>query len=355
MGQRQQQQVAEAEADRRERPGPFPADAVGEMADRDMPEDAGESDQAERPGRDLGGETDLDQVAGLVHLHRVPGEQHGEEAEEQPPEARGADRAAERPVDRRPVGIDDVVAEGVAARPAGGVRRVAVRLQAQVLRPAALQQEVERHQHDHDQDRQVAAGVAPAGQVDLVLDPGEQQDRADADAGEGDADGETAAALEPERQEHRMADIAHEDAAADHQQADGGVEMPGLGDECGEVEAGGDQHRAERDHQARAITIDQGADQRRVEHRGEEADGEGRRGGAARPAELVQDRRVEQRKRGPRIDRDAHRDEGHGDHHPAVEERQAAGEFRGTRRHRNGYAVSRRCRPRRRRRGCSGR
>jgi hypothetical protein len=42
---------------------------------------------------------------------------------------------------------------------------------------------------------------------------------------------------------------------------------------------------------------------------------------AMRPAELVDDRRKEQRKGGAGVDAEGHRDEGHGYDHPAVEER----------------------------------
>ena len=60
--------------------------------------------------------------------------------------------------------------------------------------------------------------------------------------------------------------------------------------------------------------------QERAQQRGEdEAEGKGGRGGAAVPAELVDDRREEERERRARIDADRHGDERDSDDHPAVE------------------------------------
>src|SRR5207249_4277315 len=55
----------------------------------------------------------------------------------------------------------------------------------------------------------------------------------------------------------------------------------------------------------------------------QKAEGERARGHAALPAELVEDRREEQREGGPRVDADGHGDEGHGHDQPAVEEGQS--------------------------------
>ena len=90
-------------------------------------------------------EADLDQVLGLVHLHRVPGEAATDEAAGDPPEARGAQRPRQRPVDRHPGRIDDVrrAAPPPRRRARGCRRRAAGRCPA----AGAGQQQVERRQH----------------------------------------------------------------------------------------------------------------------------------------------------------------------------------------------------------------
>src|SRR6185312_1286729 len=81
------------------------------------------------------------------------------------------------------------------------------------------------------------------------------------------------------------------------------------------------QRNTKLHHRARTGAIHQTADQRAHEARYDKTEGEGARSDAALPAELVQDRREEQRERGARVDADPHRDEGDGDDDPAVEER----------------------------------
>src|SRR5688500_8824344 len=78
----------------------------------------------------------------------------------------------------------------------------------------------------------------------------------------------------------------------------------------------------ERD--ARTVAIHEAAEQRAEESRDQETERERARGDAALPAELVEDRREEQRERGARVDAHAHGDERHGDDDPAVKERPAA-------------------------------
>src|SRR4029453_16489712 len=124
------------EADARERPDPFTADAIGQITQTDLASDAREADQPERPGGETRLKADVDQVFRLMHLDGVPGEEPAEKAERDPPEARGADGAGERPIGGRPRRIHDV--RGMRAR--GGIsdRHVAVGTESEIFRPAAL-------------------------------------------------------------------------------------------------------------------------------------------------------------------------------------------------------------------------
>src|SRR6185295_19197668 len=102
--------IADGEAERADRPYPLAADAVGEMAERDLPGNGDQADEAERPGGELAAEADLDHVLGLVHLHRVPGEEPEGEAGRDPPEPRGGGGPRQGPLGRDPRGIDDAQA-----------------------------------------------------------------------------------------------------------------------------------------------------------------------------------------------------------------------------------------------------
>ena len=221
--QQQQRRVADREAERAHRPDPLAPDPVREMAERDLAGDAGQADEAERPRRVGRREADLDQVLGLVHLHRVPGEEAAEVAERDPPEARGAHGAAERPVDRGPRRVDDVrrARRGGAARatrspsgssPMSSGRRRSSRLSGD---------QHEQHEQAHGQQ----AVRQPARPI-RRLQPRQQDDRADADAGERDAHRQAAPAHEPVGQEERLAGVAEADAAAADQHAERRVEVP---------------------------------------------------------------------------------------------------------------------------------
>ena len=52
-----------------------------------------------------------------------------------------------------------------------------------------------------------------------------------------------------------MAEIADEEAAAHHQNAESGIKVPGLADEGRERHPGADQHHAEGKHHARAEPV----------------------------------------------------------------------------------------------------
>ena len=98
-------------------------------------------------------------------------------------------------------------------------RRVAVGMQADVLR-APAQQQVERKQQHGGDERERQAGPAPAVARDQDLHPRQQHDRADADAGECDADREPAPPHEPVRNELRLHAVAEEIAADADQHAE---------------------------------------------------------------------------------------------------------------------------------------
>ncbi len=155
------------------------------------------------------------------------------------------------------------------------------------------------------------------------LQPGQQHDGPDADAGKGDADGKTAPAHEPVRQELRVRGVGHHVGAAADQEAKRRVEVPWLLDGRGKEQASRHQQHAGQDHEARPAGIHDAADDRAQDRRDQEAEREGSGGKAAIPAELVDQRRHQQRERGPRGHADRHRHERDADDQPAVIERQA--------------------------------
>ena len=276
-------------------------------------------DAAQRPGGERRTEADLHQIFRLVHLHRVPDEQRAEITEGDPPEAAGAQRTAERPVHRDPGRIDDIgvrptaASVGEAGSPSGArpmssgrrrTRRLSGSSRTSTTMPSA------RH------------AVRQPARDDQALQPRQQDDGANADAGERQAHRQTASADEPIGQEQPLAGIAQADAAAAHQQAERRIELPRLLHQRRQQQSGADQHHAQLVHDQRATPIHQPAKRWAHDRRDDEAEREcaGRR--AAIPAELVEDRREQQRERGARIHRHAHGDEDDGDDHPAIEERQ---------------------------------
>ena len=288
------------------------------MTEADLPGHGDEAHQPQRPGCLAGAEADLDQVFGLVHLHRVPGEQRAEIGERDPPEPRGAQRPAERPVDCRPGMVDDV---GVAAGN-GLVRRHPIRLEPQILGPA-LQQQIERHQDRQDQETRGPARGAPPHFRDQALQPGQDHHRAEPDPGKGNAQRQPAPAHKPVGQVQGLPGIGEAiDPAAD-QRAQGQIKLPWLMHQCCQQQSGAHQHRADLNHQPRSAQIHQPPDHRRDDRGHQKPEREGAGGHAALPAELVEDRRKQQRKGGAGVDPDRHRHKGDRDQQPAVKERQA--------------------------------
>jgi hypothetical protein len=96
--------------------------------------------------------------------------------------------------------------------------------------------------------------------------------------------------------------------------------MPGGAGARGQPEARAHERHAEQHHVARAAPVHEAAEERTEERRDQEAERERAGGDAARPAELVEDRRKQEREGGARVDADAHGDERDRDDGPAVEE-----------------------------------
>ena len=250
-----------------------------------------------------------------MNLHRVPDVQSAEIAERYPPEPRCAHGAQQGPVDAGPIVIDHI-----GHRLARGRRRgIAVRPQPDILGTLA-QQQIDRRQHHEDQDSHRRAGGAPSGLLNHVLHPWQQRHRADADAGECQPDRKASPANEPVGQKQRLTGIAEADAPRADHDADGDVEMPGLGRQRRQQHAARHQGDAEFHHDTGAGAIHQAADQRTDGAGNQEAERKRPRRDPAFPAELVDDRRKEQRKRGAGIHPDRHGDESHADDDPAVKE-----------------------------------
>lgn len=137
---------------------------------------------------------------------------------------------------------------------------------------------------------------------------------------ESKAHGEAAAADEPVRQKQRLTGITEADAARADHDADGEIKMPGLRRQRRQQQSAAHQRDPDLHHRARTVAVHHPADQRTDDAGNHEAEGKRAGGDAAFPAELADDRRKEQRERGPRIDADRHGHERHRDDGPAVEE-----------------------------------
>jgi hypothetical protein len=85
--------------------------------------------------------------------------------------------------------------------------------------------------------------------------------------------------------------------------------MPGRAGARSQPEAGAHEGHAEQHDGARPAPVHEPAEERTEKCRDEEPEREGAGGDAARPAELVEDRREQEREGGPRVDADAHGDE----------------------------------------------
>src|SRR5215831_2667323 len=287
------------------------------MAEGDLARDGNQAHEAESP-RGVGrAEADLDQVLGLMHLHGVPGEEPAKVAGGDPPEARRAHGAAERPVHGGPRRVHDV---GGLSRRALGWRCIAVRREAHVL-GAAADEEVERCQQHEHHDGHGPARRAPAASPDEELHPRQDHDGSHSHAGVGQAHGEAASAHEPVGQEESLPRVAEAHAAAAHEHPEGEIELPLLAHEGGEEEAPAYGEHADLVHHARAATVHEAAEHGAQDGGDHETEGERARRHPALPAELREDGREEQGEGGARVDSHAHGDEDDADDDPAVEER----------------------------------
>ncbi len=244
--QRQQRHVGEHEARAADAPDDFAPDSIRQIPQEDQSRD---SCQAHRPKREcggLGGKPDFDQILGLMHLHGVPDIQAGKVAAGDPPKARGADRARQRPVDRHPLRVDDVRCPRRCASAAGD--RIAIWFQSEIRR-APADQKVQRAEHHQHGQAQHPAGRAPVGLLDVALQQRQHQDRTDTNPGKADADRQAAPANEPGRQHHRLAGEAQHYRAAANQQAQRHVDVPGFAGQRCEQQAGAHhEHAAFHDH-----------------------------------------------------------------------------------------------------------
>jgi hypothetical protein len=132
--------------------------------------------------------------------------------------------------------------------------------------------------------------------------------------------GKAATAMEPVRQKQRLAGIAETDASRAYQHADRQIKMPWLRRQRRQQQTACHQRDAQFHHGAGTEPIHQAADQRAYAGGNHEAERESARGDAALPAELIDDRRKEQRKRGAGVDADRHGDERRRDDDPTVKE-----------------------------------
>jgi hypothetical protein len=114
--------------------------------------------------------------------------------------------------------------------------------------------------------------------------------------------------------------VGEGDASAGDQKPEREVEVPRLRDQRGECHAAADEDDPEAQHPPRALLVHEHAEERRADGRDHESDRERAGREPAIPAELVEDRRVQQRERGPRVDADSHGDKRHRHHDPTVEE-----------------------------------
>src|SRR5215469_13104805 len=86
------------------------------MPQPDLARDGQQGNKPERPGRIGRPEADLHEVLRLVYLYGVPGKHPGAVTDGNPPETARPHGACERPIHRRPRGIDDIGAGRASAR-----------------------------------------------------------------------------------------------------------------------------------------------------------------------------------------------------------------------------------------------
>ena len=181
------------------------------MAKRDLAGYRCEADRTQCPGRGSRREADFDQIFRLVHLHCIPNVKSAEIAKRYPPEARGTERARQRPIGRSPAPINDI--SGETRRTARGASPIG--RQADVL-GAVPQQQVRRYQEDKDHKPKHPATRTPAIPHDHRLQQRQEGYRTEPDTGEGNAESKPTLPGEPVSEIKRLPDVRETiDAAAD--------------------------------------------------------------------------------------------------------------------------------------------
>ena len=248
--EREQGEIGQHETDAADAPDNLAANTIRQLPERDLTRHAGKTHRAQRECGVMGGKAGLDQVFGLMDLHRVPHEKRTEKSERQPPETRGTHRASQGPFDRGPGRIDNIAGTG---RATCSTRHtlVAIGKQPEIL-GAPTQQKHQWREQQRRKDAQRQTRCPPARLLDDPLQQGQQDDRADTDAGKRNAQREAPPAHEPGRQKQRLTRIAQAHAACRHQHTKGCVEMPGLAGQRGQQQAGCGRDDADQrdDHRA---------------------------------------------------------------------------------------------------------
>src|SRR5258708_12169662 len=93
-----QRRKADREAQAARGPYPLTPDPVGEVSEQDLTGNTEQADHAQCPDSDSRAEADVEQIFGLVNLHRVPDVQSAEIADRYPPEPHGATRPPQSPI-----------------------------------------------------------------------------------------------------------------------------------------------------------------------------------------------------------------------------------------------------------------
>src|SRR5262249_43178895 len=154
------------------------------------------------------------------------------------------------------------------------------------------------------------AGGTPASTPDQGLQPGQYEDRAHTDAREGHAHGQAAPAYEPVREKERLTSIAQTVGTPTDKHTECGIQVPWLVYQWGQHQPSGHESHPHLDYCPWPTAIHQAADAGAQGRRDEEAKRKRPSRHASLPAELVENRREEQRKGGARVDAQAHSDKG---------------------------------------------
>ena len=232
----------------------------------------------------------------------------------------------ERPERARPQRVADLSrrADGLAARPHDFTERRRRRDGG-----LAHAQPDERHQHDERAHAQDDVGRAPAISGDQPLRERAHHQHAGAHAREGQPQHAAATLGEPPRDQRAARHPAHRAQPGRGQHPDHQVERPQRADPARQHTRHAEQAGAAEHDPARPQAVHEDAHHRREHALHDRRDREGGRGGAAGPAEFVEQRHEEDRKREVEAGGDRQRDPHGADHDPRP--KGAAGPARGDR------------------------